>query len=104
LYLLKNQFLLVGTTDYTDISSEFFLSLLSFHPKLSLSSSHFLSALSSLFALSMVRWLGFLLGYLLKHETGWLGLAGVVLVDGGALDSVVGLPDLGVVMVNRFGG
>ena len=30
----------------------------------------------------------------------WLGLAGVVLVDGGALDSVVGLPDLGVVVVN----
>jgi hypothetical protein len=36
----------------------------------------------------------------LKHETGWLGLAGVVLVDGGVLDSVVGLPDLGVVVVN----
>jgi hypothetical protein len=44
--------------------------------------------------------LGFLLGFLLKHETVWLGLAGVVLVDGGALDSVVGLPDLGVVVVN----
>jgi hypothetical protein len=36
----------------------------------------------------------------LKHETGWLGLAGVVLVDGGALDSVVGLSVLGVVVVN----
>jgi hypothetical protein len=35
--------------------------------------------------------LGFLLGFLLKHEMGWLGLADVVLVDGGALDSVVGL-------------
>ena len=47
----------MGTTDSTDISSELFLSLLSFHPKLSLSSSHFLSvlsALSSLFALSVV--------------------------------------------------
>ena len=44
--------------------------------------------------------MGFLLGFLLKHETGWLGLAGVVLVGGGALDSVVGLSDLGVVVVN----
>uniref|UniRef100_A0A2N9H9D3 Uncharacterized protein n=1 Tax=Fagus sylvatica TaxID=28930 RepID=A0A2N9H9D3_FAGSY len=26
----------------------------------------------------VLRWLGFLLGFLLKHETGWLGLAGVV--------------------------
>jgi hypothetical protein len=54
LYLLKNYFLSVGTFD---ISTELFLSLLSFHPKLSLSSSHFLfvlSALSSLFALSVV--------------------------------------------------
>jgi hypothetical protein len=84
----------VGTSD---ISTELFLSLLSFHPKLSLSSSHFLfvlSALSSLFALSVfgssvvglagvglvLRWLGFLLGFLLKHETGWLRLAGVVVV------------------------
>ena len=52
-------------------------SLLSFHPKLSLSSSHFLSvlsALSSLFALSVVG------------------------------SSVVGLPDLGVVVVNGGGG
>ena len=40
------------------------------------------------------------MGFLLKHETGWLGLAGVVLVGGGALDSVVGLSDLGVVVVN----
>ena len=40
-----------------DISTELFLSLLSFHPKLSLSSSHFLSvisALSSFFALLVV--------------------------------------------------
>ena len=55
--------------------SEIFLSLLSFHLKFSLSSSHFLSALSSLCALSAF------LGFLLKHETGWLGLAGVVVVD-----------------------
>jgi hypothetical protein len=45
--------------------SEFF-SLLSFHPKFSLSSSHFLSALCALSAS---------LGFLLKHEMGWLGLA-----------------------------
>uniref|UniRef100_A0A2N9IXT3 Uncharacterized protein n=1 Tax=Fagus sylvatica TaxID=28930 RepID=A0A2N9IXT3_FAGSY len=30
----------------------------------------------------VLRWLGFLLGLLLKHETGWLGLAGVVVVNG----------------------
>jgi hypothetical protein len=29
----------------------------------------------------VLRWLGFLLGFLLKHETGWLGLAGVVVVN-----------------------
>ena len=34
----------------------------------------------------------------MKHETRWLRLAGVVLVDSGALDSVVGLFVLGVVV------
>ena len=38
------------------------------------------------------------MGFLLKHETRWLGLAGVVLVDSGALDSVVGLFVLGMVV------
>ena len=49
-----------------------FLSLLSFHPKFSLSSSHFLSALC---ALSSLCALSASLGFLLKHEMGWLGLA-----------------------------
>jgi hypothetical protein len=49
LYLLKNYFLSVGAFD---ISTESFLSLLSFHPKLSLSPSHFpLCSLCSLFSL-----------------------------------------------------
>jgi hypothetical protein len=61
----------VGPPTSPLISSEFF-SLLSFHPNFSLSSSHFLSALCALSAS---------LGFLLKHETGWLGLAGVVVVD-----------------------
>ena len=38
------------------------------------------------------------MGFLLKHETRWLGLADVVLVDSEALDSVVGLFVLGVVV------
>jgi hypothetical protein len=41
------------------------------------------------------------LGFLLKHETGWLGLAGVVVVNGGALDLVVGLADLRLISVYR---
>jgi hypothetical protein len=65
LYLLKNYFLSVGPFD---ISTESFLSLLSFHPKFSLSPSHFLSALSSLFALSVVGLAG--VGLVLR----WLGL------------------------------
>ena len=54
----------------SDISTELFLSLLSFHPKLSLSSSHFLSvlsALSSLFALSVV---GLSVGFSVKARNG----------------------------------
>jgi hypothetical protein len=66
----------MGSPISIDISFEFFLSLLSFHLKLSLSSSHFLFALSSLFALSAS------LSFQLKHKTGWLGLASVVVVDG----------------------
>jgi hypothetical protein len=68
LYLLKNYFLSVGPFD---ISTESFLSLLSFHPKFSLSPSHFLSvlsALSSFFALSVVGVAG--VGLVLR----WLGL------------------------------
>ena len=70
MYLLKNQFLSKGTTNSTDISSELFLSLLSFHSKLSLSSSHFLSvlsALSSLFALSVV---GLSVGFSVEAQNG----------------------------------
>ena len=74
---LKNHFLGMGPPTSPLILSEFF-SLLSFHPNFSLSSSHFLSAL---YALSSLCALSASLGFLLKHETGWLGLAGVVVVD-----------------------
>jgi hypothetical protein len=85
LYLLKNYFLSVGPFD---ISTESFLSLLSFHPKFSLSPSHFLSvlsALSSLFALSVVGLAG--VGLVLR----WLGLpAWGWFFDGGGMIRWVG--------------
>jgi hypothetical protein len=70
--LIKKSFSRCGTTDLSSNLIQIFLSFLSFHLKFSLSSSHFLSALCALSAF---------LGFLLKHETGWLGLAGVVVVD-----------------------
>ena len=82
LYLIKKLFSQRGINDLYYNLIRIFLSLLSFHPKFSFSFSHFLSALCALSAS---------LGFLLKHETGWLGLAAWWW-----LIRWLGLPDLGL--------
>ncbi len=90
MYLLKNYFLSVGPFD---ISTESFLSLLSFHPKFSLSFSFPLCSLCSLFSLCSFG--------------GWVcrrGLGSSVVVG----SSVVGVAGVGLVLrwwlVDSVGG
>ena len=81
-----------------------------FHPNFFSLSSHFIRNFLSLLLISsllslvslLFRWLGFLLSFLLKHKTGWLRLAGVVLgLEGRRRGS---RPGLGFAPISAWGG